>query len=203
MKTIATVCYLVLTGSLIANVLSLTRVPWRHRVMQAYVCVTPSDEHPLERAVPRALSKLQAYGAPPLAVYATTDTKCLTEHLSDDFLFNTIGYAHTSTAAMTTLVYMGNRIDRFKISIDPTYSYSEETLHIILMHELGHVYGLEHPFPHVDSVMGYTVNYDAQENMFLQLTYYDVFALTGSYTQALTAPATLRSQRRACNLRFY
>jgi len=66
-------------------------------------------------------------------------------------------------------------LNGFDMYLDVDMAVSDPVMHILLLHELGHVYCLDHSDDGVDSVMNYV--YNVSESSFIWLTQSDVFAL--------------------------
>jgi hypothetical protein len=97
--------------------------------------------------------------------------------------YNTIRFASSGYPAYTNLHLdyktVPYTLREFDMVLDPKWIQTPEMLHLLLLHELGHVMGLQHPPQPTDTVMGYVVqlnefNMPVQEQDVLHLTRQDV-----------------------------
>ena len=105
---------------------------------------------------------------------------------------NTISFSsNPEHPAYTTFYLLGGVRHEFDMFFDPSSFSTVQTFHFALLHELGHVYGLNHPNPTMDTIMGRPMlqrpdgSY-RQERVYLSLTKYDVLALFRMTPQKLT-----------------
>lgn len=96
---------------------------------------------------------------------------------------NTISF-YPDTYPAETLFYSSNLLQRmeFDMRFNTRVYKTPESLYLSILHEFGHVFGLDHPVKGVDSVMGksLTMNPDGsyvQESKYLKLTQSDIISL--------------------------
>ena len=91
-------------------------------------------------------------------------------------------------------------VDGFDVYLDVDMALSDPVMHILLLHELGHVYCLDHSDDGVDSVMNYI--YNASESSFMWLTQSDVVALGVPRTSPnfFARPRSITEQQIKCAL---
>lgn len=148
--------------------------------------IEDSDSLLTRQSVLLAVAEFNAlrYISPILLVAPVTNNNELQETDRDGY--NTICMRKIGQPAYTLLQLTYNRVPytlhEFDIVIDPEWVQTPEMLHLLLLHELGHVMGLEHPAQPADTVMGYVVQVNnggivQQETTLLHLTKIDIMNL--------------------------
>ena len=131
--------------------------------------------------------------SPRLCIHQTTGLPLPKNQQMDGI--NTVQFVKIGTPAYTNLWLDQSTLPptllEFDVYLDPDWVTTPEMLHLLLLHELGHVMGLEHPETKEDSVMGYAVHSSdgtaataEQETKILHLTKNDISNL---YTLLLSS----------------
>ena len=140
------------------------------------------------RAVQKAAAEFNALPfISPILLVAPPENNRLSE-ISGTQLdgYNTIRMATSGQPAYTILHMRYDVLPpvvvEYDMVLDPVWVQTPEMLHLLLLHEFGHVMGLEHPKNPADTVMGYSVkvNEDGivqQERVTLHLTKTDILNL--------------------------
>ena len=140
--------------------------------------------------------------SPRLCIHTTTGLPLPKTQEMDGI--NTVQFVKIGTPAYTKLFLDQSTLPptllEFDVYLDPDWVTTPEMLHLLLLPELGHVLGLQHPETEEDSVMGYavrsrdgTATTAEQETKILHLTKNDISNL---YTLLLSSSPHRAAIRR-------
>ena len=147
-------------------------------------CIVANDYVPTFDVVATVLGGLREFRLPDIPFDLELDGWCSPEEASDP-LGNRLEFVLRDTVPGQTVFWVENRTRRNFHMTFSTNVWYRPTFYTILLHELGHVYGLDHPDPPSNSIMGLVLR--KPNGVLLQmphnyhLTALDVYALYRYY----------------------
>ncbi len=104
-------------------------------------------------------------------MYVFNDIYIRGSQCNTNIIQNVVFFGSFDGEVAKTVTYNTNGIQYWHMYINADMINDDMTFSVILLHEFGHVYGLKHPPPNTDSIMGYSAIIERNGKMLEEVQY--------------------------------